>query len=161
MKKTIVLIIMMLLPMFYLSAQNSTLSTGGEASGVGGSVSFSIGQIVVQYQAGDSLTFSEGVQQPYEISLNGVDNYPAIELHATVYPNPTQWNVTLSIIDIALIDKDLHTKLYDANGRFLSDVKVVSESTLIELSQYATGTYFLNVTDSKSQLKSFKIVKTK
>ena len=161
MKKSFTLIIVMLLPLFHLAAQNNTLSTGGEASGDGGSVSFSIGQIVVQYQTDDSLSFSEGVQQPYEISLNGVDNYPAIELHATVYPNPTQWHVTLSITDIALIDKNLHAKLYDANGRFLSDVKVISESTLIELSQYATGTYFLNVTDSKSRLKSFKIVKTK
>lgn len=160
MKKHLIFIICF--GMFVMAcAQENTLATGGEATGSGGSVSFSVGQIAIHYTTGDSLSFSEGVQQPFEISLNGVDNYPAIELHAQVYPNPTQWNATLHISDINLIDKNLQARLYDGNGRLLSEVQVISENTLIELSTCAAGTYFLNVSNDKIQLKSFKIIKTR
>lgn len=160
MKKALIIVIALWLYGF-VQAQESTLSTGGEATGSGGSVSYSIGQIAIQYKANDTISFSEGVQQPYEISLNGVDDYPSIVLHAQLYPNPTQWNTTLSIGDIDLITKGIYAKLYDGNGKLLDEITVASENTLIEMSTYASGTYFLNIFDQKSSLKNFKIVKTR
>ena len=157
--KRLLTILLMGVPLLHLSAQENTLSTGGEANGSGGSLSFSVGQIAVQYSTEDSISFSEGVQQPFEISLNGVDNYPAIELKAQLYPNPTQWNATLEISDIALIDRGLSAGLYDSGGKLLREVKIVSENTLIELADFSAGTYFLNVRDEKSFMKSFKILK--
>ena len=55
MKKTITFIII-LLSLSRLSAQENTLSTGGEANGSDGSLSFSVGQIAVQYSSEDSNT---------------------------------------------------------------------------------------------------------
>ena len=67
-------------------AQNATVSAGGTATGSGGTLTFTIGQIADQKVDGNGQYIIEGVQQPYEIQTVGVDNYPNISLNAVVYP---------------------------------------------------------------------------
>jgi hypothetical protein len=50
-------------------AQDTTPASGGNATGTGGSVSYTIGQIVYTTNSGTNGSLSQGVQQPYEISL--------------------------------------------------------------------------------------------
>ena len=52
-----------------LQAQTSVNATGGDASGSGGSVSYSVGQVVYTTNTGTSGSVAQGVQQPYEISV--------------------------------------------------------------------------------------------
>ena len=47
-----------------LQAQESVNATGGDASGSGGSVSYSVGQITYQTHTGINGSVAEGVQQP-------------------------------------------------------------------------------------------------
>ena len=76
-------------------AQSDIVPMGGTATGNGGTVTYTIGQIAVQSYGEGSTSISEGVQQPYEIQTIGIDNYPGITLNAMVYPNPTLGNVQL------------------------------------------------------------------
>lgn len=72
-----------------LSAQESYNASGGEASGTGGSSSYSIGQVFSTHHKSGKGSFSSGVQQPYEILiLTGID-VRAISLELSVFPNPT------------------------------------------------------------------------
>jgi hypothetical protein len=49
-----------------LNAQSSTLASGGEGTGPGGTVSFSIGQLAVETVLGSQGSVSPGVQQTHE-----------------------------------------------------------------------------------------------
>ena len=76
-------------------AQESANSSGGDASGKGGSVAYSVGQVVYTTNTGSKGTVAQGVQEPYEISIVlGIDNL-TINLELTAYPNPTTSYLTL------------------------------------------------------------------
>ena len=50
-------------------AQEVTTTTGGNASGSGGTVTYSVGQIVYATNTGTNGSVAQGVQQTYEISI--------------------------------------------------------------------------------------------
>ncbi|MCX6272178.1 MAG: carboxypeptidase-like regulatory domain-containing protein [Bacteroidetes bacterium] len=56
-----------------LLAQQGFVSTGGQATGAGGTVSFSIGQVDYLSAAGNNGTIIQGLQQPQ--SLRGISGY--------------------------------------------------------------------------------------
>lgn len=157
MKRIIVTFILTFAFSAMLSAQSSLVGTGGEATGNGGSVSYSVGQIAVQSNSDGTASVSEGVQQPYEISTVGVDNYPGITLHAVLYPNPTQGRLKLEISNLQF---EGELKVYDVNGKYLLSKKLEGETTEFDISTYAPGTYYINVYNGTQSLKSFKVVKT-
>ena len=137
-------------------AQSDIVPMGGTATGDGGTVTFTIGQIAVQSYGEGGTTISEGVQQPYEIQIIGIDNYPSITLNAMVYPNPTLGNVQLTMNNVQL---EGEVKVFDINGKYLFSKKIEGETTMIPMSNLAAGTYFVNVLDGTQVLKSFKVVK--
>ena len=60
--------ILFLLPGLFITvvqAQKVVLPSGGNATGSGGSVSYSIGQIAYSYQTGPSGSINQGVLQPF------------------------------------------------------------------------------------------------
>ena len=71
-----------------LSAQESVNSSGGEATGAGGTVSYSVGQVVYTTNTGSNGSVAQGVQQPYEISTSGLTEVKGISLQISTYPNP-------------------------------------------------------------------------
>ena len=79
--------------MIGLDAQNTIPSSGGNASGSGGTVSYSIGQIVYTTNTGTNGTVAQGTQQPFEISVvTGIEEALNITLQCSVYPNPATEN---------------------------------------------------------------------
>ena len=55
-------------------AQENINATGGKATGIKGTVNYSIGQTVFNTFSSDAGSVSEGVQQPYEIFITtGID----------------------------------------------------------------------------------------
>ena len=115
--KKINLTVMLLLGMGITTvhAQRAVLSSGGDASGTGGSVSYSIGQIDYSYQTGSTGSINQGVQQPYEFFSVGVDENSNISLSMSAFPNPTNTSLNL-VIENQLLDH-LYFKLYDVNGK--------------------------------------------
>ncbi|MEJ5266144.1 MAG: hypothetical protein WHT29_12590, partial [Bacteroidales bacterium] len=81
-----------------LQAQESVNATGGNAFGSGGSVSYSVGQVVYTTNSGTNGSVAQGVQQPYEISVvTGLEEAKGINLSVSAYPNPTTDYLTLRI----------------------------------------------------------------
>ena len=142
-------------------AQNAVVPAGGTASGNGGSVTYTVGQIAVQTNSDGTASISEGVQQPYEISVVGVDEYPGITLNAVLFPNPTQGNLQLvmSHEQLQMVSGQWEVKAFDTNGKFLFTKQIDSETTQLDLSRYAPATYYVNVYSGKKMLKSFKVIK--
>ncbi len=75
--KYFIYITLLLLVFFTSKAQNSVVSGGGEATGSGGTMSFSIGQIDYIEAKGTGGTMSQGVQQQF-VKIIPLDPYTAI-----------------------------------------------------------------------------------
>ena len=144
-----------------LNAQESINVSGGNALGSGGSVSYSVGQVVYTTNSGTTGTVSQGVQQPYEISvITGFEDIKWINLNCSVYPNPTTDYLTLKIDASASIPiRNLSYQLYDMNGRLLESGKLESYETQIVMVNLVPETYLLEVFDQNKIVKSFKIIK--
>ena len=141
-----------------LQAQSTNPASGGNASGSGGSVSYTIGQIVYTKNNGTNGSVAQGVQQPYEISVvTGIEEALGISLEIMVYPNPATDFVKLKIENYEV--QNLRYQLYDINGSLLQDNKIVGKETNIVMSNYMSAAYFLKVTDKNKVVKTFKIIK--
>ncbi|MDX2414223.1 MAG: hypothetical protein QNK33_03435, partial [Bacteroidales bacterium] len=106
-----------------IQAQLTIAATGGNAVGSGGTVSYTIGQLTYQTLVGTTGSISQGVQQPYEISIvTAIGNTDGIVLDYNVYPNPTHGLIRLTIKPFD--DGDFRFWLYDLNGILLQNKKV-------------------------------------
>jgi hypothetical protein len=138
-------------------AQQANPATGGDATGSGGSVAYSVGQIVYTTHTGTTGSVAQGVQQPYEISVVlGIEN-SLIDLDISAYPNPTTQNLTLSIGND--ISETLHFQLCDLSGKIIERRKISNRTETIYMENLATATYFLKVSNANNEVKIFKIIK--
>jgi hypothetical protein len=141
-----------------LRAQESINAIGGNASGSGGSASFSVGQVVYQTYTGTTGSVAEGVQQPYEISVvTAIEEAKGINLAVMAYPNPTTENLTLSIDEFDI--SNLSYQLYDISGKLLQSEKITGNRTNITMGDLVPAVYFLKVSQNNNEVKTFKIIK--
>jgi hypothetical protein len=137
-------------------AQQATTATGGNASGSGGTVAYSVGQIVYTTNTGTTGSVAQGVQQPYEIYALGIEDN-SINLALTAYPNPTTSNLTLSVGQADL--SKMNFQLYDMVGKLIESRKIVSSTETIGMETLPNATYFLKVMNNSTEVKTFKIIK--
>jgi hypothetical protein len=138
-------------------AQQAVSASGGNATGSGGSVSYSVGQLTYHSLAGDNGTVNQGVQQPYEISVvTGTDNKKDIGLEYMAYPNPVSGIIYLKVKDFS---ENLRCELYDMEGNLIDTRKMDSSETGINMSTLAPANYFLKVIRNQKVEKVFKIIK--
>ncbi len=141
-----------------LQAQESINATGGDVSGGGGSVSYSVGQVVYTTNTGTNGSVAEGVQQPYEISVvTAIKDAKDINLLVSAYPNPTTDYLTLEVNELER--SKLSFQLYDLQGKLLRSEKITSNQTCIVMSNLVPATYFVKVIQENRELKTFKIIK--
>jgi hypothetical protein len=141
-----------------IQAQNTIATSGGNASGSGGTVSYSIGQVVYTKYVGTNGSSAQGVQQPYEISVaTGIVEAKDISLEIEVFPNPATDFVKLKIKNYEV--ENLRYQLYDINGSLIKDNKVEGNETSLSMQNLLPSVYFLKVTDKNKVIKTFKIIK--
>jgi hypothetical protein len=158
-KIKIILLLHLTLFSFNLEGQtvHSVLSaSGGDASGTGGSVAYSVGQIVYTTNTGTSGSIAQGIEQAYEIYSVGInDSKHSISL--SIFPNPTSDFLTLKIQDY--LNENLHFQLVDENGKLISNDQITTPETHIEMRALARASYFLNILNNHEIMQSFKIIK--
>ena len=141
-----------------IRAQNAIPTSGGNATGSGGSVSYTVGQVVYTLITGSNGSSAQGVQQPYEISIvTEIVEAKDISLEIVVYPNPATDFVKLKIKNYQV--ENLRFQLYDINSSLLQDNKIIGNEINIIMSNLLPATYFLKVTDNNKVIKTFKIIK--
>lgn len=142
-----------------LQAQKSVNATGGNASGSGGSVSYSVGQVVFTTYTATYGSIIQGVQQPFEISvITSLEEAKDINLAVDAYPNPVSENLTLKIDYIKF--SSLNYQLFDANGKLLKKEQITGAETKIAMSNLIQSIYFVKVYNGNKEIKSFKIIKS-
>lgn len=142
-----------------LQAQESVNATGGNASGGGGTASYSVGQVVYTTNTGTSGSVAQGVQQAYEVLgvQTGLEETKGINLSVSAYPNPTTDYLTLSIREFEI--SNLSYQVYDISGRLLQSEKITGNQTSIVMSNFVPAIYFVKVIQSNKEVKTFKIIK--
>lgn len=156
-KKLMISAVFLLLGIGGLHAQEAVLAAGGDASGGGGTISYSVGQVVYTTNTGANGSVAPGVQQPYEITIITGIELPEINLELSAYPNPTTDFLNLKISNYE--HEKLSYQLYDMQGKLLEDKDIVESGTTIKMQSLPTSTYFLQVTDMQKLVKTFKIIK--
>ncbi len=69
-----------------------------------------------------------------------------------IYPNPTKTNLTIE-------GKNINTvAIYNVNGNLIDIVKASEMHTIIDMSQYGSGIYFLNVVDNNNKASVQRVV---
>ncbi len=154
-KKILVSIVFLLLGFKELYAQESSVSTGGVATGTGGTSSYSAGQIFFTNNTGTAGSVAQGVQQAYEISIVLGENELTINLGLNVYPNPTTNFLTLKVKNTT----NISYQLFDIQGRIIGSKKVIDNTTTVEMENLPTAIYFLRVFENNQVVKIFKIIK--
>lgn len=142
-----------------LQAQEAIATSGGEASGSGGSSSYTVGQVVYTTSIGtNGNTVAQGVQQPFEISVvTGIVEAKGISLSVSAYPNPTTDYITVKVENYEIAN--LQYQIFDINGKLLQSIKAEGQETQIETSNLVPANYFIKVLDNNKEIKTFKIIK--
>ncbi|MGF1587001.1 MAG: T9SS type A sorting domain-containing protein [Bacteroidales bacterium] len=139
-------------------AQEAVTVSGGNASGSGGTVSYSVGQVFYSTFSGADGSVAEGVQQPFEISVvTSIEGTSGITVEMAVYPNPVTDHLILRVIDYDR--EDLSYQLFDIRGGLVANAKVTSIETTIMMGACTPGVYLLRVNDNIREVKTFRIIK--
>ena len=141
----------------FAQAQESANASGGDATGNGGTVAYSIGQVVYTSNTGISGTVDQGVQHAYEIFTVGIKE-TELNILLTTFPNPTTENLTIQISEYN--NEKLSYQLFDIQGKQLSSGQIISNQTQISMNSLPAATYFINVLSQENKkVQSFKIIK--
>jgi hypothetical protein len=137
-------------------AQQNTVSSGGDFTGTSGSVSFSIGQIDYLKINNGSGAINQGVQQPYQILDNSV-NESDLNFNLTIGPNPS-FDMLVVTADYSKM-KNIEGHITDQNGKIVIEKQKLSINNTFDLVDLASGSYFLNIENDQKRIKSYKIIK--
>jgi len=151
------LLVILLFTIVSSFAQEAILPAGGDGAGSGGSVAYSVGQILYTSSGGVSDELIHGVQQPYEISIIIGLEFKEIGLTLSTYPNPVTDLLILKVESLKW--KDLNFQMYNMEGKILLSDKLLNSETNIDMSALAPGMYLLKVCMEKDPVKTFKIIK--
>jgi len=154
-RRMLIYLITVVGPLEICTGQVGISPAGGNIENNKGSVSFTIGQIVNGTSTGSDASINAGIQQPYEFFIiSGVENY---FINLSVYPNPASDYLMLSVKDYP--HHLLSYSLFNSNGQLLEIRDISDTKTFINLSNYISSFYIIQVLESGKTLKSFKIIK--
>lgn len=143
-----------------LQAQETISSSGGKASGEGGTVSYTVGQVANNTHTGTAGSVAEGIQQPYAISVVLGIEESGINLQMAAYPNPVTDHLILKISDDNSYEGRLTATIYDMKGSLIKQQLVVNNETTIDMADQTAGIYFLKIHgEDLKEIKTFKIIK--
>jgi spore coat protein U-like protein len=138
-------------------AQVSANASGGDATGSGGTVAYSIGQVIYTTNFGSSGSVAQGIQHAYEIFTVGIKE-TELNISLTAFPNPTKENLTLQISDFN--SENLSYQLYDMQSKLIYSGQVTAKQTELNTSSLPSATYFINVVNQENKkVQTFKIIK--
>ena len=155
--KKIVLLIIFILVFVAVKAQETILVSGGQATGLGGNISYTIGQLVYTNPTTMLGSLNQGIQQNIEFVTLSNPELTASILTAVTYPNPTSESIILALKGEKIIG--LGFVMYDLLGRVVSKGKVIQAKTKIAMKSLPIGVYILRVQENNKALKTFKIIK--
>lgn len=139
-------------------AQEGISTVGADLNNTGGSVSYTIGQPCYKVQSDGTSSITQGVQQPFEISvITDLDQRKAISLQLIAYPNPIRDYLQIKIEQGNY--SNLTYKLFDLQGLLIQEDKIVEGEARLNAYDLVPSTYIVKVFAENREVKTFKIIK--
>jgi hypothetical protein len=150
-------ILIFLLAVVTLSAQQVISPAGANGTGTTVQLSWTVGEPVVEtFSAGNSI-LTQGFHQG-KLVIYAADPLALPGLDLTVYPNPASSFLKLTLKATGI--DDLNFSLCDINGKLMLQRKIENQTELIDMLKYPSGVYLLKVSGQADQVSNtFKIVK--
>ena len=158
-KKLITSILFSIVSVGILYAQETTVSTGGLATGTGGTSSFSIGQAFYTTNTGAGGTMSQGVQQVYDISTSLGEEITTIKLELSVFPNPVSGELTVTIGNNSYANAQI--SIYSVSGNLLYKSENITNFSeqVVDVTHLPIGLHYLELKSGK-EIHITKFIKT-
>lgn len=157
-RKTLLIISFLLCLSLSVFAQETILTSGGDASSTSGSVNYSIGQVLFSTYADKDASVALGVQHPYEaMTIVAIKEIQGISLDIKLYPNPANELIFLETMNE--LDRNFSYFLYDIKGNLLENNSLTNRLTTIRIDNYSSSTYLLKIRENNLEIKTFKIIK--
>lgn len=150
--KKIHLLLLLLWPAFTIGQdfnQHLIGTTGAYTENANASLSWSIGETMVETFANSSYTLTQGFHQG-SLSVTALINQPDFGVDISVYPNPVR-----SVLYIKTRDAGLHYKILNVSGEAISAGNFETTKSEINFSAFKPGIYFLQI----NKHKTHKIIK--
>lgn len=134
----------------------TVVASSGEFFSAGSaSLSWTLGEVVIDSYFGTNNQLTQGFQQP-EIRLLTVEEYnPAIVI--SVFPNPTTDILNFSITGLS---NSYQVAIFDMSGKLIAE-KLFTEfaNTQFDLSAFESGIYLMQIKSGNELIKTIKIEK--
>lgn len=134
-------------------AQSSTVSSGGEGTGPGGSVSFSIGQLVVESTIDSEGSISPGVQQAHESMIVTILEWSE-DTNVSLYPNPTASQLHLRFGT----SFNGHIYVYSTDGKLISNIPFAGKEKTLDVSQWNAGSYLIQLNQFNQLSSTYQVI---
>jgi hypothetical protein len=118
-------------------------------------VSWTMGETITETETNGTTQLTQGFHQTNLSAVSVMDIDASISFD--VFPNPVINTLTVKVEDEAI---GYVLTLIAPDGRIAFTEKIETKSQTIDFTEYATGTYFLNLSNDGELIKTFKIQKT-
>jgi len=136
-------------------AQTVVSGGGGHHSNATTAISYTIGEPVIATVSAAGTTLTQGFQQPWADITTEVTNTTTDLPEISVYPNPVRHTLHIAVDQGADAQ---HYFLHDGAGRLVTEGRLSSTLTDLDMQPYASGSYVLRVLgNDHSTLQTFKI----
>ena len=145
-----------------LQAQEVVTTAGSHGETTSGSLSWTVGEPVIETITDGTNTLTQGFQQS-RLTVTAINDLKVPGIEMSVYPNPT--NSFLFIEVKTDKQRDLLLSLFDLNGKLILQKRMTGNKQTIKMQNYKSGTYILKVmeakdsTDAKFCVSTFRIIK--
>jgi hypothetical protein len=129
-----------------LQAQEVVTTAGSYGETTSGSLSWTVGEPVIETITDGNNTLTQGFQQS-KLTVTAINNLKISGIELSVYPNPT--NSILSIEVKTDKQRDLLLSLFDLNGKLILQKKMTGNKQTIQMQNYKPATYILKIMQAK------------
>lgn len=141
---------------FTLAAQQAVSPAGGDATGAGGSLAWTLGQIDPITIANSNGTVAQGVQQPVEFLILSAPGTTGV-LSVMAVPNPAHNGISLQFDDLP--GADTRYELLDVSGALLASGPITDRNTFIPLADKPSASYIIRIIPEQEAPTILRIVK--
>jgi hypothetical protein len=134
-------------------------SAGSEAMSSGGSLAYTVGEVVVSSSTNAEGTLTQGYHQGF-LTPTAIDEIPA-DLELSLYPNPASDYI---IIESKSLQDFEEIQMFDMSGKLIWNASgngAVDNRITVNFQNRAAGNYIIKLIDSdKSQSFSYSVIKS-
>jgi hypothetical protein len=136
-------------------AQQTAATSGGDATGTGGMVSWTLGQSAYEPTTGSGGSVYRGVQQPYEWLITATPGHTAPTV--ALWPNPTADGITLQWSDNA--QGPARYTVQSADGALVGEGRFDGSTAYLALGHLSAGTYSVQVYQAEQRTTTLTVIK--